>query len=168
MILLKVLISFLFICSFCNAQDGHNFSVKEIDSIIETKNLFEETASLHKSYFGIEFSGISFDGYHTYNPTGNNDKELIKGTHTEYFIHGKYSQESNMELYFNKGELFFVKLSIKKYKGKRLKKIKSESYEYNVVYKEINSDIIPDDIKEWIENKSIEILESYNSAKYEN
>ena len=168
MIRLNFLILFLFVCSFCNAQNEHNFTVQEIDSIIETKKLTKETTYLHKSYFGIEFSGISFGDYHTYNPTGNIDTELIKGTHTEHFLDGKYSEESNMELYFSKGELFFVKLKVTKYKSKRRKKIESKSYEYNVAYEKVNSDIIPNRIKERIKNTSKEILESYNSAKHEN
>lgn len=167
MIRLNFLILFLFVCSFCNAQDEHNFSVQEVDSIIEKNNVLKESG-LITLIDGKEISGISFEKYYTYTPTtGNSDKELIKGTHTEHFLYGKYSEESNLELYFSKGKLFFAKLKVTKYKSKRHKKIESKSYEYNVAYEKVNSDIIPDRIKERIENTSKEILERYNSAKHE-
>ncbi|GGB68298.1 hypothetical protein GCM10007424_05400 [Flavobacterium suaedae] len=162
---LSFLILFLFICSFCNAQEGYNFTVKEIDSIIKINDVITK-GGLAKIVDGREVSGVSYSSYYIFESKEKNER-IIKGTYHQNFLFEKYSEESNMELYFNKGELFFAKLEIKKY-NKRFKEIESNYYKYSVGQESTSSDILPDNIKEWIEDNSQEILEKYNSAKYEN
>lgn len=124
---LTFIIVFLFICSFCNAQNEHDFTVHEIDSIAKkTKNNVVGCGDIIKKglLWKRTVGGFS-DSFYYYIPKGSSKEILVKKVYTEYITHkkifNKYAIEYYAEFYYENEKIFYA--SVKKQNIKVIKKL---------------------------------------------
>ena len=155
---LSFLILFLFICSFCNAQEGHNFTVKEIDSIAKKTehNLVGCGSIIKKGFLGKRAVGSFSDNYYYYLPVGSSKEILVKKVYSQNITYkklfNKYSIGYYASFYYKNQQLFYV--SVKKIKYKKDKKVDMGTYKCYINNQSDIYDNFPEDIKDIIETES--------------